>query len=259
MKQVVEIKDKRRIEKLFEGWEETLIWSCLQDCMGKAYTDSPANPVSAQIIIGDFCFLAGEPSDVLIRHRREDRESDFIIMVPSSETWAAGIEEFYKENAKKVERYAIKKEPGVFDRKKLQDIVDNCPEGFSLQRIDRDIYEKIMSQEWSRDLCSNFRDYEEYHARGMGTAVLKDGVVVSGASSYTIYNEGIEIEVDTHKDYRRRGLALSCCALLILDCLDRGLYPSWDAQNPGSVALSKKLGYHFDKPYTAYEVCYSKE
>ena len=32
------------------------------------------------------------------------------------------------------------------------------------------------------------------------------------------------------------------------------MYPSWDAQNPASAALAEKLGYHFDKEYTAYEV-----
>ena len=42
--------------------------------------------------------------------------------------------------------------------------------------------------------------------------------------------------------------------LLILECLERGWYPSWDAQNKESVALAEKLGYHFDYEYVAYEV-----
>ena len=41
---------------------------------------------------------------------------------------------------------------------------------------------------------------------------------------------------------------------LIVECLKRGKYPSWDAQNLWSVALAEKIGYHFDKEYTAYEV-----
>ena len=93
--------------------------------------------------------------------------------------------------------------------------------------------------------------YEKY---GLGVILLKDGQVVSGASSYSAYKGGIEIEIDTRKDYRRKGLASICGAKLILECLDRGLYPSWDAQNMGSVALAEKLGYHFDHAYDAYEV-----
>ena len=77
---------------------------------------------------------------------------------------------------------------------------------------------------------------------------------VSGASSYTRYIEGIEIEVDTVPEERRKGLALVACAALILRCLDEGLYPSWDAQNMDSVHLAEKLGYEFDHEYTAYEV-----
>ena len=83
---------------------------------------------------------------------------------------------------------------------------------------------------------------------------LYNNELVSGASSYTSYEGGIEIEIDTRKDHRRRGLAYACGARLILECLDRGLYPSWDAQNLWSVALAEKLGYHFDHEYAAFEV-----
>ena len=62
---IYEVEDKKSIEKLFEGWEETLIWSCLQDCMGTAYSDDMNNPRSAKIIIGDFSFFAGEPQEQL--------------------------------------------------------------------------------------------------------------------------------------------------------------------------------------------------
>ena len=80
------------------------------------------------------------------------------------------------------------------------------------------------------------------------------GRIVSGASSYSRYDKGIEIEIDTEKAHRRRGLATAAGAALILECLSRGLYPSWDAQNKWSVALAEKLGYHFDHEYVAYEV-----
>ena len=67
-------------------------------------------------------------------------------------------------------------------------------------------------------------------------------------------SEGIEIEVDTIESERRKHLATVACSALILRCLDEGLYPSWDAQNMGSVHLSEKLGYEFDHEYVAYEV-----
>ena len=53
---------------------------------------------------------------------------------------------------------------------------------------------------------------------------------------------------------RRKGLATICCSALILDCLEEGLYPSWDAQNMNSVRMAEKLGYEFSHEYAAYEV-----
>ncbi len=41
---------------------------------------------------------------------------------------------------------------------------------------------------------------------------------------------------------------------VILQCLDEGLYPSWDAQNMISVHLAEKLGYEYDHEYMVYEV-----
>lgn len=77
---------------------------------------------------------------------------------------------------------------------------------------------------------------------------------MSGASSYSRYHEGIEIEIDTREEYRRKGFAYICGAKLILECLKRNLYPSWDAHNKASVALAEKLGYHYDHTYTAIEI-----
>ncbi len=89
---------------------------------------------------------------------------------------------------------------------------------------------------------------------GLGFVAVKDGEIVAGASSYLVYHGGLEIEIDTRMDHRRRGLAYACGAKLILECLNRGIYPSWDAHNLASVSLAEKLGYHLDYEYLAYEL-----
>lgn len=80
---------------------------------------------------------------------------------------------------------------------------------------------------------------------------------MAGASSYTFYREGIEIEIDTKESHRRKGLATACGASLILECLKRDKYPSWDAIDLRSVALAEKLGYHRAEDYTTYFVTFS--
>lgn len=251
---IYRIKETETAAGLFEGWEETLIWSCLQGVMGCIYGDAAVNPESAMALLGDFCFLAGRPKRELLLYRPEDREQDFVIMVPGDETWAELIEGCLGERAKKVVRYAIRKEPDVFDRDKLQRAVQALPEEYELRMIDRELFERCREMAWCRDWVSQYEDYEKYRKFGLGVVILREGEPVSGASSYSGYRGGIEIEIDTKAEYRRRGLAYVSGAKLILECLERGWYPSWDAQNLWSAALAEKLGYHFDHAYTAYEV-----
>lgn len=251
---VYEMKDMETVRPLFEGWEETMIWSCLDGSMGRIYVTDMYNPVSAMAIIGDFVFYAGMPDMELVSYKPQWCTQDFVIMVPREDKWNVLIEECYGEKVRPVLRYAMKKESGIFDREKLSAVVSALPAEYTLCGIDEELYHICKSEEWSRDLVSQFTNYEEYRKAGLGIVILKGDKIVSGASSYTRYSVGIEIEIDTRAEYRRRGLATVCGAKLILECLKRNLYPSWDAQNKWSVALAEKLGYHFSHEYRAYEI-----
>lgn len=82
--------------------------------------------------------------------------------------------------------------------------------------IEESEYHMCRNNGWSRDLVSQYQDYKTYKMLGLGVAVLKDGELVAGASSYSTYDKGIEIEIDTREDHRRKGLAYVCGAKLIL-------------------------------------------
>ena len=123
-----------------------------------------------------------------------------------------------------------------------------------MKMIDESLFNYCRTTEWCKDLVAQYRDYKIYGQYGIGVMILKDGEPVSGASSYSGYRNGIEIEIDTKEEYRRKGLAYICGAELILKCLERGWYPSWDAHNRESLALAEKLGYHLDYEYPAYEI-----
>lgn len=235
-----------QIAPFFSGWDETLIWSVLQGHMGHAIVDSEERPMSAQLTIGDICFFGGVPCDTLAAQAASDE------LVPQNEAWSEVIERVWGEGVQKRLRYAIKKEPNVFDRAKLRCFVERLPAEYELKLFDAAVCEQSRAESWSRDFCSCFQSNEDFLRRGFGVAVLQDGALVSGASSYTIYNGGIEIEIDTKPEFRERGLATACGARLILEALDRGLYPSWDAFDLRSVALAEKLGYHLSHPYTMY-------
>ena len=245
---VYELKDTTAAESIFAGWQETLIYSCLQNVMGKIYVTDTENPRSAFAFIGCFGFLAGEPDRELVLSKPDG----FVIMVPQNEEWAALIEDCYPD-AKRVTRYAIRKDT-CFDKAALRKELEKLPEGYELKPIDSALYDQCLENPVTRDFVSPFGSSEKYLELGRGMVITKDGRIVSGASSYTRYREGIEIEVDTAESERRKHLATIACAALILRCLKEGLYPSWDAQNMNSVRLAEKLGYEFDHEYAAYEI-----
>lgn len=245
---IYELEDTGKVRHLFDGWNETLIYSCLQKVMGKIYVTDKDDPKSAFAYVGCFGFFAGEPEKELVINK----PAGFVIMTPQNEAWAKLIEECFP-TAKRVTRYAIKKNT-IFNTDLLRKNVSMLPEGYELKKIDADLYDKCLSTPVSADFVSSFDDKEQYLSLGRGMVITKDGNIVAGASSYTRYLEGIEIEVDTIPDERRKHLATVACSALILSCLEEGLYPSWDAQNMDSVHLAEKLGYEFDHEYIAYEV-----
>lgn len=212
---IYEITDKEKTASLFSQWEETLIWSCLQSIMGSIYADDLDHPTAAMAICGDFAFFSGTPNVELVSYKPDWCTQDFIIMVPQNDDWKNAIVQFYGSKSKIVSRYAIKKEPDVFDTEKLEKIISSLPDEYELCIIDEPLYQMCKETSWSTDLVSQFQNYEEY---------------------------------------RRKGLACVCGAKLILECLKQNLYPSWDAQNKASVALAEKLGYHYSHTYTAIEI-----
>lgn len=54
---------KENIHKIFENWNETIIWSCLQGIMGEIHTNLSEN--AAMAILGDFAFFSGNPDEEL--------------------------------------------------------------------------------------------------------------------------------------------------------------------------------------------------
>ena len=242
------LTDPHKVQHLFAGWEETMITSCLQQVMGTLWVTDPETPQAACACVGCFVFYAGTPDRELAQYRPDGSG----ILVPQTEAWAALLAACHP-HAKQFLRYALRKDT-VFDREKLTALAASLPAGYQLRRIDAALYDLCLSQEATKELVYVFDSREHYLRDGLGFVCLQNGTILAGASSYSRYREGIEIEVDTIPEARQKGLATACSAALILACLDRGLYPSWDAQNLVSVHLAEKLGYRRSYDYLVYEV-----
>ena len=151
---VYECDDTSKVRELFAGWQETLIYSCLQQVMGKIYVTDLDHPKSAFAFVGCFGFFAGKPDRELVVHKPEG----FVILTPQNEAWAKLIEECYPD-AKRVIRYAIRKDTR-FDTEALQRNVEELPEGYELRAIDSALYDQCLENPVTEDFVSVFVPYE---------------------------------------------------------------------------------------------------
>ena len=145
---VYELKDTSRVETLFEGWNETLIYSCLQRVMGKVFVTDQDSPISAMAFVGCFAFYAGEPDRELVINKPDG----FVIMTPKDDSWASLIEDCFPD-ARKITRYAIRTDTR-FDRDELAKMAAGLPERYELKKIDSDIYDLCMTDPVTADFVS---------------------------------------------------------------------------------------------------------
>lgn len=241
---------------LCEGQLDVSLWSCVEGNMGRAWVDRRDEPSIAMVVVADFCFLLGcieTISDkVAIKELLEQFKRKIIV---TDDTYGISvIEKYFPNNHKKYSRYAIKKELDVFKKDILNNFIEAVEPKFHLDKIDEFNYNKVLEDEFMADCCSNYSSLGEFLKNGIGYVIIHDDEVISGASSYSYCKGSIDITIGTKEEYRQSGLALACAAKLILDCLDKDIYPRWDASNLESVALAKKLGYHFKKEYEVYSI-----
>ena len=250
--------DKSLIKKIapfFQDMHDTIILSCIQGHMGEAWVDDMVSPTMAQIIVGCFVFYGGDPTGDASKELLCNLPEESLVIV-SNDKWKNALETIHHDAAKKFQRYAFKKNLEHLDINRIRSFLGKLPEGYELKRIDKVLANYPSLQIVSEDFTKQFDSIDDYVNRGIGFCILHEGKIVCGASSYSIYDGGIEIEIDTHTEYRRKGLATVAASALILYCLEHSIYPSWDAANLTSVALAEKLGYVLDHSYDTYYIKY---
>lgn len=251
--------DNNLRKKLFFMFEnmidtmDTLLLSYLQGYMGKAWANDIENPTAAQILVGVSTYYAGDPNseaaDELLRNL-----SEISVVIVSSEEWGKRLEAVYQGHIKKFKRYAFKRNPEYLNREHLKSFLSAIPDGYTLKKVDATIANSVSFQGLSSGFTGQFESIDDFINRGVGYCIMYNAHAVCGASSYSVYKDGIEIEIVTSPEHRRKGLATIVAAALMLDCLDRGKYPNWDAANLNSVNLAQKLGYVLEGSYDAYYI-----
>lgn len=239
------------------GSRDVLLRGALEGAMGRVWVPQAENAPYCLVMVGDFAYLLGLPPKgerALDLKSRIYESASHAFLYPENERWADWLEEEFLGLLRPVSRYALKKDEHHFDMDRLKGYLDAVPAGIRVRRIDERLYRMALKSEWSRDLCANFESYEHFSESCFGYAALKGREMVAGCSAYGVSEGWLEIEVDTRKDWRRKGLALACSAAFLLECLEKGLTPNWDAVNLQSVGLAEKLGYVYEGEYQVYRL-----
>lgn len=253
----VDINSRKRLYSMFNSMNSTMILSYIQGHMGTAWVDNLENPTVAQILVGVFAFYAGDANAKEAEELLYNIPENIFVIVNADE-WKKRIETIHQGRIERFQRYAFKKNNKYLDSNHIKSFLSKLPEDYELKKVDVSIAYESSFQQLSEDFTSQFESIDDYIIKGIGYCILNNRQVVCAASSYSVYDDGIEIEVDTHPYHRRKGLATVASSALILDCLDRGKYPNWDAANLNSVNLAQKLGYVLEESYDTYYINYEK-
>jgi len=244
--------DKIRAKKLFESSKmRAVIRGLIEQERGTILVDSIEDPKVAMWSYSIMSSAVGDSSTEAARYLIEEFPYLHLLNVPDK-NWESLVRKTWGEDIYAMPRTTLSAE--ALDIDHLRRLKKTLPEGFTLQKVDREALSNLAEKTMGFHIPQYFGSPEEFIKYGFGFCIKHGKRAVSMASTYTPYDDEIEIEIDTFDspEYRRRGLATVAGAALIEYALENGLTPNWDAQTSISVELAKKLGYINPVPYEAF-------
>jgi RimJ/RimL family protein N-acetyltransferase len=221
----------------------------LDETMCSAQVDDPNNPKSLCIQMQVFWYFAGDPCTEWARKKIAQIPTyDFIM--PSAAGWLEEIGKLYAERLQPYTRFSFSAES--LSRDHLAALWDASPHKGMIRELDAESIEKLTSSEDNAFGIEAFASVEDFLNRGFGFVAKRNEQVVGHAYSTLLSRKGMEVSIWVAERQRQRGMATALASRLLLESLDRGLEPHWDAANSESVKLAKKLGYNFSGTYDAY-------
>lgn len=224
--------------------------TAIQGYMGEVFVDNLEKPTFSYVLLRNFCFIDGNPNsefaEIVLR-----KINNFKVII-ANKNWFELIEKVFENNFETGVRYSIKKDT-KFDKEKLEGLLKKIDtDKYKIMKIDSELYKKIQETD---SYVTNLGMSENYEKNGIGFVVLnQEDKIISVITSNGVYKDGVEINIKVDENERRKGIATAISSKMILECLEKNIYPSWDAANLNSVHLAEKLGYELDSEYRTYKV-----
>jgi GNAT superfamily N-acetyltransferase len=217
--------------------------------MGKAWVDRLPDPQAFLIKTGIFWYFAGDPacpgSRELIR-----MFPPWNLLMPSAPGWVEAAREQFGDRLQPHTRYSASTDQLSQDH--LLRLAEQSPLAGQAVQIDALLANRMLQAPERYFDLDDYEGVSDFLQRGFGYALVVNGDPGGAAYTALVNSKGIEISIYIEEKYRRQGAATLLGARLALEALRRGLRPNWDAANPESLKLARKLGYVFSGDYEAY-------
>ena len=236
--------------ELFKTWKKYMVLYGLKSQIGTVYRNS--DWTTSFYDIGNFLYLAGELDPRFWEDFVRQYGLDYKIIISEDTKW----QDFLHQQVGLISftRYSFK-DKANFQVEFLNDLVTHLEEGYNIVPIDNRIYNYLSEEEWSQDLQGDFESYQDFTLKGgFGFVILKNNELIAGISSGLVYRGAVEVEVATRPNEQGNGFAKKLGAAMILESLNRDMFPLWDAHNEASKKVAEFLGYELVEPYEAFEL-----
>ena len=221
----------------------------LEGQMGRAFADDLLHPTAFCIVIGPFWYFAGDAGSpggqALIRELPA-----YSLLMPTPPAWIAAAQKAFQDHLMAFSRCTLSPDP--LSEAHLASLFDHSPFRDRVVPLDDALVSQLIDLPESYLEIETFDSPADFLERGLGFALLDGGQVRGVAYSSLVCSRGIEVSIFVEERYRQRGVATALASRLLLECLRLGMRPNWDAANPESVKLARKLGYVFVEAYDAY-------
>lgn len=242
-------KLKSENHTMFQNWSKNMLRYGLASDLGRIVVSE--NSETAFYELGNFLFLAGRLDADFWKEYKEKIGLAEKILISEDKNWQDYLEK--EQELISFTRYAFSNQAS-FSRKHLEEKLRKLPSEDQIAPMNQDIYDQLGQKDWSRDLQGDFSCFDDFdQSGGFGFVIIRKEEVIAAVSTGLVYKKAIEVEIATSPVYQRQGLALILGAKMVLESLNRGIFPLWDAHNEASKKIAEKLGYHSLASYPAYE------
>jgi GNAT superfamily N-acetyltransferase len=239
--QDIALAERRQLAPLFS--DHAYMRVCL-DCILQGYAGRArigGERAAARIELGPFTYFGGDPSSPDAKELLAELKGPRLLLLPTL-NWQGAAREHSGPAMPRQHRISFSNSELNPDH--LHGLVSRTPAGSKISRMDAELASRSL-EEVHPDLLVDdlFKSPADLVSRGVGYCAIEGARITCAATSGIVSDAAIEIQINTHPDHQRRGLARAVAATLMLHCLERGISPHWDSGSHASQQLARQLGY----------------